>query len=179
MKILVPLDGSPFSEAILPRVAAIAAPLGATVELLTVASPSEAQQTPLTYAYHDTIPAAAATGTKLGIPLLDKVIPPPAESREQAVERLEAEWRDYLAMRVPALQGIDTAVHVVVGDDPAEAIIAHVRQEGADLIAMATHARSSFKRLFAGSVAAQIIRSGVAPVLVLRPRRERQPIPAG
>jgi nucleotide-binding universal stress UspA family protein len=38
------------------------------------------------------------------------------------------------------------------------------------LIAMATHGRSGAGHLFAGSVCEKVIRSGAAPVVVVRPR---------
>jgi nucleotide-binding universal stress UspA family protein len=48
-------------------------------------------------------------------------------------------------------------------------IIDRARQEHVDLIAMATHGRTGLMRALAGSVCERVIRSGVAPVVVLRP----------
>lgn len=169
MKILVPLDGSDLSDAVLQPVARLAHPLGATVELLMVALPAGMRQTPATEAFHDTIPAATLSGTRLNIPLLDAVLPPPAENREQAVERVEAEARGYLHARAQQLAGIDTTIAVVIAEHPADAIIAHAKNRQVDLIAMATHGRTGLSHLLAGSVTECVIRSGIAPVMVVRP----------
>lgn len=169
MKILVPLDGSPRSEAALPPAALIAGPLAAQVELLTVASPRRARQTPVTYAGRDPIVGATASGTRLSIPMLGDLIADPAESRAQAVERVEAELYDYLHTQAHALAGITTTARVVFADHPAEAIIARAREARVDLIAMATHGRSGLSHMVTGSIAEHVIRSGVAPVLVVRP----------
>ncbi len=173
MKILVTLDGSRFSEAILDPVAKLARPLGATVELLSVERSAKMRSTPLNYGPRDTIPTAGATGTRLNIPTLDQVIPPPAESREQAVDRVDAEQHEYLMARAGELTGIETTVRFLMAGDPADAIIAHARDEGFDLIAMATHGRAGLSHLVAGSVCERVIRSGVAPVMVLRPTDRR------
>ena len=59
MKILVTLDGSHFSEAILGAVARIARPLQAEVELLAVGQPAEVHVTPARASYVEMAPAAA------------------------------------------------------------------------------------------------------------------------
>ncbi|HET8648273.1 MAG TPA: universal stress protein, partial [Vicinamibacteria bacterium] len=43
------------------------------------------------------------------------------------------------------------------------------RRTHPDLIAMATHGHGGARHLLAGSVCERVIRSGVAPVLVVRP----------
>lgn len=169
MKILVPLDGSPFSEAIPPRIAAVVRPLAAEVELVTVVRPAVAHETPVNHAPRETVPAGTATGSLLNIALLGDTIPAPAESREQAVERLEAESRDYLTTQAHRYPELAATTLVLFAADPADAIIARAKETGADLVAMATHGRSGLSHLLAGSVAEQVIRSGVAPVLAIRP----------
>ena len=169
MKVLIPLDGSEFSEAILPRVAAVMRALNAEVELATVVRPAAAHETPANYGPRDSVPGGTMSGSRLNIPMLAELIPAPAESREQAVERLESESNDYLlgqASRYPELRA--TTV-VLFADDVADAIIARARETGADLVAMTTHGRSGMSHLLAGSVAERVIRNGVAPALALRP----------
>jgi nucleotide-binding universal stress UspA family protein len=168
MKILVPLDGSSISEAILPTVAAVAGPLGAEVELLTVVTMDRVHETPAEMLYPETAPAAVLTGTRLEVPLMHELMPHPAETREQAVERLEAQGLDYLRAQTHALRGIATTVRVEFADHAAAAIIARARAEAPDLIAMATHGRTGLSHLLAGSVTEQVIRSGAAPVLTVR-----------
>ena len=169
MRILVPLDGSHFGEAILASVAKLARPLGATVELFSVGRLGQAHQTPTAYGPRDPIPVAAPSGTRLNVPLLNEVLPPMAESRSQAMARIEDALRDYLNGCAHELEGINTEIVVDVADDPAAVIIERARKEQVDLIAMATHGRTGLNHLLAGSVCEQVIRSGVAPVLVLRP----------
>ncbi|MGD9890365.1 MAG: universal stress protein [Dehalococcoidia bacterium] len=169
MKILVTLDGSHLSEAILETVAKIAAPLDAEVELFTVGRLDEAHTTPVRSAYVEMIPAATATGARIGVPLPSDIMPPVIESRVQAMSRLEASLLDYLVSSSHALNGVRVETHVKFADDAAEAIVERARQSKPDLIAMATHGRTGLSHLLAGSVCEQVIRSGVAPVLVLRP----------
>lgn len=169
MKILVTLDGSHLSEAILDVVAKIAGPLDAEVELFTIGRLDEAQTTPVRSAYAEMIPAATATGSRIGVPLPSDVMPPVIESRVQATSRLEASLHDYLAARSHALEGVSVETHVKFADDAAATIVERARQTRPDLIAMATHGRTGLNHLLAGSVCEQVIRSGVAPVIVLRP----------
>jgi nucleotide-binding universal stress UspA family protein len=51
--------------------------------------------------------------------------------------------------------------------EPAKEIIDFARRGQFDLIVMATHGRSGLQRTLHGSVTAAVIRSGVAPVLVI------------
>jgi nucleotide-binding universal stress UspA family protein len=169
MKFLVPLDGSEFSEAILPRIASVIRALNAEIELATVVRSSAVHETPANYASRDPVPGGTMSGSRLNIPMLADLLPAPAESREQAVERLEAESSDYLAGLAARYPELAATTVVLFADDVAEAIIARARETGADLVAMTTHGRSGMSHLLAGSVAERVIRSGVAPVLVLRP----------
>lgn len=177
-KILVPLDGTPFSEAVLEPVAEIARATGATVELLSVRRTGEVRATPAARTMPEMIPAGAPSGTRLSLPSPADTLPPTAESRQQAVERAEAELRDYLLACADRLAGVAVTVHPMVADDPAEVIIERARAEQVDLIAMATHARGGLAHLIAGSVAERVIRSGVAPVLVVRPGTRAHPTSA-
>jgi len=169
VRILVPLDGSHFGEAILATVAKLARPLGATVELFSVGRLDQAHQTSVASGNREPIPAAAPSGTRLNVPLLNEVLPPVAESRGQALSRIEAELRAYLHGCAHELEGVDTEITVDIADDPAAVIIDHARHRHVDLIAMATHGRTGLSHLLAGSVCEHVIRSGVAPVVVLRP----------
>jgi nucleotide-binding universal stress UspA family protein len=171
MKILIPLDGSKLSEAILGPIAGVVARLDAEVELITVAAPSKTHSTPISYAPRESIPAGTSSGSRLNIPLLGEIVPAPAESREQAVERVDAELHDYLNARANEFPGGECTVttHVLFGSDPANVIIEYARQGKVDLIAMATHGRTGLSHLLAGSVAEKVIQSGVAPVVVVRP----------
>ena len=57
----------------------------------------------------------------------------------------------------------------------AETIAASAREEGADLIVMGTHGRSGLSRLFAGSVAEEVVRHAPCATLVVRLTPEPRP----
>jgi nucleotide-binding universal stress UspA family protein len=56
--------------------------------------------------------------------------------------------------------------------DAATILLERARSERPDIIVMATHGRSGLVRALLGSVADKIVRSGIAPVLVVRPRAD-------
>lgn len=61
-----------------------------------------------------------------------------------------------------------SAVEVVVEEGvPAESILQHAARHGADLIAMGTHGRSGFDRLFLGSTAERVLPQAPCPVLTV------------
>ncbi|MGD9889722.1 MAG: universal stress protein [Dehalococcoidia bacterium] len=169
MKILVTLDGSHFSEAILGTVGKLARSMHAQVQLLSIAQFEQARSTAVRQTATDLAPVSTATGTMLKVPLPADLMSPAAESRSQALARVDASLREYLEDRSAELKDGDVTVSVEFADDVAEAIIEHARREQVDLIAMATHGRTGLSHLLAGSVCERVIRSGVAPVLVLRP----------
>jgi len=84
--------------------------------------------------------------------------------------QIHADWEKALAALADEF-GRDLCVHAVVIDavDVAHAIVDYAKQEGAQLIAMATHGRSGLRRLLLGSVAEQVIRHSTVPVLVYPP----------
>jgi len=71
--------------------------------------------------------------------------------------------------RARAFDGLDVKRFAHLSDNPSEVIVDYAREQAVDLIAMATHGRSGLSRLVQGSVASQVVQSGVAPVLLVRP----------
>ena len=140
-RVLVALDGSMSSEAMLRFVLEIAGPLDMTVLLLRVVEP-------LT-------PVLAA----------DVYTAPPVEDME--ARRRDAE--EYLAPIAAALRarGVNTAWMVRRGR-PADEILAAAAESGAEMIAMATHGRTGMGRLLFGSVAEAVLRRAVVPVFLMR-----------
>ena len=169
MKILVTVDQSALSETILEPVARIARPLNAEVLLLTVVRPAGVHETPVNKTTPEPFPVATPTGTSLKMKTVGELMPPAAETREQAFERKDAETHGYLAGQAHALEGLTVTTTTLYDNDPAEAILDYAAKEAVDLIAMATHGRTGLSHLLAGSVCEQVIRGGVAPVMVLRP----------
>jgi nucleotide-binding universal stress UspA family protein len=166
--ILVPLDGSSYGEAILATVAALARPLRARVVLLLVGDPALEPTMPLRLTAGG---ARAGAGSGHASAAATRAAAPMGKARTGPGDRLAVEQvlRGYLARCAEELPNGATACVVDFADDPAAVIIARARQEHADLIAMATHGRTGLSHLLAWSVCEQVIRSGVAPVVVLRP----------
>jgi nucleotide-binding universal stress UspA family protein len=169
MKLLVTLDGSEFSEAIMEPAVTLARGLNAEVHLLAVGRNDLAHETPRKIVYPEVVPAATPSGTTLKVPLMHQVMPGIAETRGQVLERIEAALSRYLTGKAQAFAGLQTSVHVDVADEPAQAIMDYAQRHHIDMIAMATHGRTGLSHLLAGSVCEKVVRSGIAPVLVLRP----------
>ena len=180
-KILVPLDGSTRSEQILPVAKDL---LESGVEEATLFMAGEAPQATRQRrkGLRRPLPLAAMAGAAPS-----GVIPatPPmyVETKDQAVERQEHELLEYLNKAGRPLVETGRPVHVAVHfGEPAKEIIDFARKGRFDLVVMATHGRSRLRKTLQGSVTAAVIRSGVAPVLVTRPKRRREnerPAPEG
>jgi nucleotide-binding universal stress UspA family protein len=165
--ILVTLDGSAASERVLSEVAKLDGQHIVKVTLLSVAEEPEATAEvphPLF-----TAGAAAAGGVV--------TVPPPRtiEDRGRAFQRMRETLNSYLRVKTRELKGIgcEIATEVRFGR-PVEEILAEAREKHADLIMMATHGRTALAQVVFGSVAAGVLRSGVAPVLLVRPERLRE-----
>jgi nucleotide-binding universal stress UspA family protein len=96
-------------------------------------------------------------------------VPLYAETKDQAIQQKVAELKDYLESKAAGLRNSGYQVTTVaeVGDSPAHAIAEHAKVTKPTFIAMVrtTH-RSLADRVF-GTVAQQVIRSDVAPVMIL------------
>ncbi|MEZ4403470.1 MAG: universal stress protein [Kofleriaceae bacterium] len=68
--------------------------------------------------------------------------------------------------------GVTVRTHVINGDDPAEAIGLAAERIGADVVVIASRARSGLTRVLLGSVADKLLRACRRPVLILRPPTE-------
>jgi nucleotide-binding universal stress UspA family protein len=103
------------------------------------------------------------------------VLPPTepsyAESPGQVIDRLEDELSVSLdgPARTIADAGIRVQRFVAIGT-PADEITNYAVAHAVDAIVMCTHGRSGLSKALHGSVTAAVIGSGVAPVLVVRPR---------
>lgn len=140
LRILVPLDGSELAESILAPLADLALALRAELRLLQVIDVA-------TYALY---PPAA-------------VIPIDPEGDLALAERYLQEIA--AALRARGLV-VDTTARL---DHPASSIATVAREQGCDLIAMATHGRGGLARLVLGSVATGTLQRATVPVLLLRP----------
>jgi nucleotide-binding universal stress UspA family protein len=116
---------------------------------------------------------ACALARQLGarLILLHVAVPPVAVYGEGMmatlpVNDLEAIRRQLLDVKVPDPQ-VPIERRVVEGD-PAEEIVRVARDVPCDLIVLGTHGRSGLERLLMGSVAEQVVRRAVCPVLTVR-----------
>jgi nucleotide-binding universal stress UspA family protein len=144
-RILVPVDGSATASRGLDEAIALAARLGATLQLLNVVD------------------------ARLLIGAVAVYAPPPEllDDWRGAGERLIAEGVERAAARGVKAQG-------VVRCDPAlrvsELIVREARDGGAALIVMGTHGRRGLGRLTMGSDAEMVLRESPVPVLLVRAR---------
>jgi nucleotide-binding universal stress UspA family protein len=140
-RVLVPLDGSERAEAILPLIEQMAGPLDAEFVLLRVVEPVSP------------VEAIASAGV--------------VAADAFALRELEAkQYLHGVAARL-SKKGLRSRTRVAFGA-PTEEILAAAKATKADLIAIATHARSALGRLVFGSVAETVLRASAVPVLMIR-----------
>jgi nucleotide-binding universal stress UspA family protein len=140
-RILIPLDGSEPAETILPFAEQIARPCDAEVVLLRVVEP---------------LSPVAGLGTG------------PINAADALFLR-QLEAKKYLAELARRLEASGLRVRPRVGlGEPITEILETARAERADLIAMATHARSGLPGAVFGSIAKQVLRGASVPVLTIR-----------
>jgi nucleotide-binding universal stress UspA family protein len=144
--ILVPLDGSSFSEHALPVAIGAAARMGALLRLVAVY-----ERMPVVRGGQ----GALAFDTRLD-----------AELRAELRAYLE-KCRRRIALVAPIVE-VDT---VVLDGSAAEAIAEHTRAAGAELVVMTTHGRRGLRRMWLGSVADALVRHLAVPALVVHPPR--------
>lgn len=146
--ILVPLDGSPRAEQALPVAARLASASGAALTLLKVVTPLlEVDLNPVKLSRHIDLP-------------LDTDLARANEYLTQVISTSD-------------LEGIDARTEVLTGA-AAQCILLFARLQHVDLIVIASHGLTGFKRWWLGSVAQRVARHSPAPVLVLH---EGGPIP--
>jgi nucleotide-binding universal stress UspA family protein len=147
-RILVPLDGSPLAEAVMPIALELGQALQATWVLLQVVVPPE-------------VVAAMEAGIWGPGPTEGLLLPPATETRDEARRYLEA-----LRDRHPD----PTRVVVDVREDLLpRGILRAITEHQATHVAMSTHGRGGAGRLVMGSVTDMVIRLAGVPVVVVRP----------
>jgi len=171
MKILVTIDGSPESQAVLPVVTKLAKEASASVLLLTVLEPKGATPSGHQRQAHFISGRTVSTGIQAPATVV-RTIDTPAETTDQAMQRILSEGREFLDDAVSSLAPIGVAfeMHVAVDENAARAILEFAKAQSVDLIAMATHGRSGLRQAVQGSVASAVVKAGVAPVLLVRPQ---------
>lgn len=151
-RMVVALDGSSLSEAILDPALTVAQAMKSEVILLRVIEPL------VTMEYR-------------GFGQVEYLAGPLLEQLKELHERDQAEAQEYL-QRVAASareRGLTVSTQVVTHEQPAQAILQYASEVKADLIALATHGRGGLTRLLLGSVADKVMRGAHSPILVFRP----------
>ena len=171
MKVLATFDGSPCAEAVLPQLRWLASVPDVEFVLLSVADVPHAT-------LREGLSEPVAGGATLGVSQPAVVARDEAryaETSQQARERRRDELRAYLHGLLSSLPvGPRYAVDACIADDAAAAIIERAMQLRPDVIAMATHGHSALVHVLFGDVAEQVVRAGVAPVLLVQPDRLRR-----
>lgn len=144
-RILVPLDGSDFSEAVLDRAAGLARLFGASLELVRI----------VTYPAEIASPYLPHT-----VQLNQKVVD---EANRAALEYLEGIARGLSG------EGLDAGVRVRIDGQSGRGILHAAEEAEVDMIAMATHARGGVRRAFLGSTADKVVRGAKRPIFLFRP----------
>ncbi len=140
--VIVPLDGSPLAELVLPHVTATVKEMDLEVVLVRAYS----------------IATEAYTG--------EGYMP----DIEGLLESLKEEAKDYLEKKVQQLSGdgVKNVSYVLAEGEAAGNIIDLARETPAHLVAMCTHGRSGVGRWVLGSVTDRVVRHCGDPVLVIR-----------
>lgn len=152
-RILVPLDGTPFSECAIPYAVAIARRAQAVLELVHVHVPK----------LHDA-PAAVT-------PYAYQHAPDYSVIADDDEFDAEAHWLEEHAARLRETTGLTISAFTVTGH-PAETLCEEVAALAADLVIMATHARTGIDRLRFPAVADVVVRHAAAPVLLIPPAED-------
>lgn len=147
---LVPLDGSPMAESIIPFLTEIAGPLDMSITLLRVLEP------------------ITTVATDFGEPVVVDDLRARARDAEEYLAPLAVMLR---------ARGIDVSWCVRRGRADSE-ILEAARETHADLIVMSTHGRSGVGRLLFGSIAEQVLRQADVPVFMMRATAPARPASA-
>jgi nucleotide-binding universal stress UspA family protein len=140
-KILVPLDGSPLAEAVLPHAQSLAKSEGAEIVLLRVTVTPDA----------------------------DLFVRNPIEG-EHIVKVMEEEAQSYMEAEVSKLKNEGANVTGITRDGMVPETILDVAEEThADVIAMSTHGRTGVQRWLMGSVADRVVHYSHIPVMLIHP----------
>jgi nucleotide-binding universal stress UspA family protein len=145
-KILVPLDGSGWSQRAVPHAADIARTNKAELILLHVFRPPASE-------YTDQLSLAG---------------------QDSQIQQMREQMKQYLIGLRTELRGehLSVRTHMIEGASVAHLVCDYVQSEGVDLVVMSTHGRSGLAQFLFGSVANQIVQCLKVPVLLIHPDKE-------
>ena len=143
--VIVPLDGSELGETVLPVVEALAEAMSLQVHLVRAFDPAEYNRR------HRYSLAFAGLGS--------------------AEEELRAYHTKYLESVAESLRSKGLGVSIAILEGPTvREVVDYARKSPQDIVVMATHGRSGFRRLLLGSVTEAVIRTSTDPVLIVPPK---------
>jgi nucleotide-binding universal stress UspA family protein len=165
--VLVPLDGSAFSQQIVPYICHVLDPEAYQLILLQVA------EQPAGVLGAPPRPAAVAWPLPEYATARDVEFAHHPIYASQMEHNVRAALEDALWLDQRTLEKAGyTVTSVVRFGDPVQEIVRFARDADVDLVAMATHGRSGLRQLIMGSVAEQVLRRLAIPVLLVRPFAE-------
>jgi nucleotide-binding universal stress UspA family protein len=168
MKILATFDKTPYGEATIATLNQMARIPGAEFTLLAVTHEPGGKLR--TRGRARPVVSSDIMGRNTAV-VVDRTDPTWAENKGQAVERKIAEGEEYLAGIVDRLPpGTQCKIEAHIADNVAETIVDRAREEHVDVIVMATRSPSGIAHALFGSTAEAVVRSGVAPVLLVHPK---------
>ena len=141
-RILFPTDGSEITLKALQSAIALAKLTGAEIYVLSVKEP---------------FPYSA----------ISEMQPVPPQEFYDAQERI-ASGRVQAAADAARAAGLTCQAHTVEAIHPWEAILDHAKNQGCDLIVMASHGRRGVTALLLGSETSRVLTHTALPVLVVR-----------
>lgn len=145
-KIVVPVDGSGWSERAIPHAVDIARNNGAEIILLHVFRPPVSE-------YSDQIALAG---------------------QDEQLQQIREQIKQYLMGLRGQLRSehVDCRVQFIEGTGVASLICDYINEEGVDLVVMSSHGRSGLRRFIFGSIAERVLQAVHVPVLVIRPGKD-------
>lgn len=145
-KIIVPIDGSGWSERAIPHAVDIAQNNDAEIILLHVFKP----------------PASEYVG-EIALAGQDDSLMALREDMKQKLMALRGQVRS---------EGVNVRVQFIEGTGVAGIICDYINEEDADLVVMSSHGRTGVTRWLFGSVAHKVMQEVNIPVMIIRPEKE-------
>ena len=148
--ILVPLDGSPLAESVMPYIEKLAAAFESRVLPIQVVQPMRTPPVPV---------ASYSAGVAL------------KEHDDDLAEVMMEKAGEYINEKETSLQdkGINATASVLMGK-PYETITQYAEANSIGLIAVTTHGCIGSKKIPYGSITSKILESSSQPVLLIRPQ---------
>jgi nucleotide-binding universal stress UspA family protein len=155
-KVLVPLDGSKASEAVLPYVVELVSRFKNSIMLIHVV-----ERVFHVYPVYESAVYYGGAGM-VQVPYNAEEMKPYKQAADEYIQKVNE--------RLSA-ENIKTDYEVKIGS-PSEEIIKAADEMKADLVIMSTHGHSGFGRWDHGSIADKVLHGGNTPLLLVRPSRD-------